>query len=149
MDFAGKATNITVEGVIEKFTNKYIKQDVKTKSERTQKAVMPFITEGSCPSCRGARLSQTTLSCKINGLHIAEMSAMEVGRLIRVIREIDDPIAAPIIKSLTERLQHLVDIGGLLDAGPRDGYLVRRRVAARQNGQTSERQPGGCHLHLR
>lgn len=57
MDFAGKATNITVEGVIEKFTNKYIKQDVKTKSERTQRAVAPYISEGPCASCRGTRLS--------------------------------------------------------------------------------------------
>ena len=50
MQFAGKAVNITVEGVIEKFINKYIKQDLKTKSERTQKAVAPFISEGSCSS---------------------------------------------------------------------------------------------------
>lgn len=138
MDFAGKATNITVEGVIEKFTNKYIKQDVKTKSERTQKAVMPFITEGPCPSCRGARLSQATLSCKINGLHIAEMSAMEVGQLIRVIREIDDPIAAPIIKSLTERLQHLVDIG--LD------YLTLDRETDTLSGGESQRVKMVKHL---
>lgn len=138
MDFAGKATNITVEGVIEKFTNKYIKQDVKTKSERTQKAVMPFITEGPCPSCRGARLSQATLSCKINGLHIAEMSAMEVGQLIRVMREIDDPIAAPIIKSLTERLQHLVDIG--LD------YLTLDRETDTLSGGESQRVKMVKHL---
>ncbi|TQR37362.1 ATP-binding cassette domain-containing protein [Brevibacillus brevis] len=111
MQFAGKAVNITVEGVLEKFTNKYIKQDVKTKSERTQKAVAPFISEGPCSSCHGARLNQAALNCKINGLNIAEMSSMEVGRLIRVIQEINDSVAAPMVKSLTERLQHLVDIG--------------------------------------
>ncbi|MFA4132902.1 MULTISPECIES: ATP-binding cassette domain-containing protein [unclassified Brevibacillus] len=111
MQFAGKAVNITVEGVLEKFTNKYIKQDVKTKSERTQKAVAPFISEGPCSSCHGARLNQAALNCKINGLNIAEMSSMEVGRLIRIIAEIDDSVAAPMVKSLTERLQHLVDIG--------------------------------------
>ena len=90
MQFGGKTVNITVEGVIEKFTNKYIKQDVKTKSERTQQAVAPYITEGPCSSCHGARLSQAALSCRINGLNIAELSSMEVGQLIRVIREIDD-----------------------------------------------------------
>jgi len=76
MDFAGKAMNITVEGIIEKFSNKYIKQDVKTKSERTQQAVAPYITEGPCSSCRGARLSQAALGCRINGLNIAELSAI-------------------------------------------------------------------------
>ncbi|RXZ78607.1 excinuclease ABC subunit UvrA [Paenibacillaceae bacterium] len=138
MDFAGKATNITVEGVIEKFTNKYIKQDVKTKSERTQKAVMPYITEGPCSSCRGARLSQAALSCRINGRNIAELSSMEVGQLIRVIREIDDAIAAPIVKSLTERLQHLVDIG--LD------YLTLDRETDTLSGGESQRVKMVKHL---
>ncbi|GIP32072.1 excinuclease ABC subunit UvrA [Paenibacillus sp. J2TS4] len=138
MDFAGKATNITVEGVIEKFTNKYIKQDVKTKSERTQKAVAPYISEGPCSSCRGARLSQAALSCRINGLNIAEMSSMEVGQLIRVIREIDDAIAAPVVKSLTERLQHLVDIG--LD------YLTLDRETDTLSGGESQRVKMVKHL---
>ena len=61
MDFAGKATNITVEGVIEKFTNKYIKQDVKTKSERTQKLLHPTFQKAVFQR-RGARLSQATLA---------------------------------------------------------------------------------------
>ncbi|WNR42053.1 excinuclease ABC subunit UvrA [Paenibacillus roseipurpureus] len=138
MQFGGKAINITVEGVIEKFTNKYIKQDVKTKSERTQQAVAPFISEGACSSCRGARLSQAALHCKINGLNIAEMSSLEVGQLIRVIREVDDPIAAPVAKSLTERLQHLVDIG--LD------YLTLDRETDTLSGGESQRVKMVKHL---
>lgn len=138
MDFAGKAMNITVEGVIEKFTNKYIKQDIKTKSERTQRSVAPFISEGPCSACRGARLSQAALSCRINGLNIAEMSSMEVGQLIRVIREIDDPVAAPIVKSLTERLQHLVDIG--LE------YLTLNRETDTLSGGESQRVKMVKHL---
>lgn len=138
MDFAGKATNVTVEGVIEKFTNKYIKQDVKTKSERTQKAVAPYISEGPCSSCHGARLSQATLSCKINGLNIADMSSMEVGELLDVIQNINEPIAAPIVKSLTERLQHLVDIG--LD------YLTLDRETDTLSGGESQRVKMVKHL---
>ncbi|WP_442600491.1 ATP-binding cassette domain-containing protein [Paenibacillus sp. KN14-4R] len=138
MDFAGKATNITVEGAIEKFTNKYVKQDVKTKSERTQKVVAPYISEGPCSSCRGARLSQAALSCKINGFNIADLSSMEVGQLIRVIREIDDPIATSITKSLTERLQNLVDIG--LD------YLTLDRETDTLSGGESQRVKMVKHL---
>lgn len=138
MDFAGKATNITVEGVIEKFTNKYIKQDVKTKSERTQQMVAPYIVEGTCSGCRGARLNQAALACRINGLNIAEMASMEVGQLIRVLREIDDPAAAPIVKSLTERLQHLVDIG--LD------YLTLDRETDTLSGGESQRVKMVKHL---
>lgn len=138
MDFAGKAMNITVEGVIEKFTNKYIKQDVKMKSERTQQTVAPYISEGPCSSCRGARLSQAALGCRINGLNIAELSSMEVGQLIGVIREIDDPAAAPAVKSLTERLQHLVDIG--LD------YLTLDRETDTLSGGESQRVKMVKHL---
>jgi len=36
---------------------------------------------------------------------------MEVSQLIKVIREIDDPVAAPMVATLMERLQHLIDIG--------------------------------------
>ncbi|MBO7742978.1 excinuclease ABC subunit UvrA [Paenibacillus sp. MWE-103] len=136
--FAGKPVNITVEGIIEKFTNKYIKQDVKTKSERTQQTVAPFISEGPCTSCRGARLSQAALGCRINGLNIAEMSAMEVGQLIRAVREIADPVAAPIVKSLAERLQHLVDIG--LD------YLTLDRETDTLSGGESQRVKMVKHL---
>ncbi|WYQ43258.1 excinuclease ABC subunit UvrA [Bacillus sp. FSL W7-1321] len=138
MDFAGKATNVTVEGVIEKFTNKYIKQDLKTKSERTQKAVAPFITEGTCSTCHGSRLSQAALNCKINGFNIAEMSSMEVGQLIRIIHEVDIAVAAPIIKSLSERLQHLVDIG--LD------YLTLDRETDTLSGGESQRVKMVKHL---
>jgi excinuclease UvrABC ATPase subunit len=136
--FGGKTMNITVEGVIEKFTNKYIKQDLKTKSERTQRAVAPFITEGPCPSCRGARLNQAALNSRINGHHIADMSAMEVGQLIRVLREIDDAKAASMVKTLTERLQHLVDIG--LD------YLTLDRETDSLSGGESQRVKMVKHL---
>lgn len=139
MDFAGKATNITVEGVIEKFTNKYIKQDLKAKSERTQKTVAPYISEGPCSGCRGARLSQAALSSRIHGRNIAEMASMEIGELLRVIREIDDAVAAPIVKSLAERLQHLVDIG--LD------YLTLDRETDTLSGGESQRVKMVKHLN--
>lgn len=138
VDFAGKAMNVTMEGVIEKFTNKYIKQDLKTKSERTQKTVAPYISDGLCPTCRGARLSQAALGCKVNGLNIAEMSSMEVGQLIRVIQEIDAPAAAPIVKTLTERLLHLMDIG--LD------YLTLDRETDTLSGGESQRVKMVKHL---
>jgi excinuclease UvrABC ATPase subunit len=108
---AGKPFNLTFEGVISKFTRKYITRDVKTLSERTQKMVAPFMTFGPCPLCKGARLNQAALNCRINGYNIAEMASMEVDDLIEVIRQIDDPVAAPVVENLIERLQHMIDIG--------------------------------------
>ena len=80
-------------------------------SERTQKAVLPYITMAPCTVCKGARLSQEVLRCKIDGYHIAELAAMEVDQLTGVIQAMDQPQAAPILKTLVQRLQYLVDIG--------------------------------------
>jgi excinuclease UvrABC ATPase subunit len=103
--------NASYQGIIERFNRSYIKRDIKTRPERTQKAVAPYLTMQPCPLCKGARLSQAALSCTIDGRNIAELSAMEVGELIDVIKAIKDPVAAPMVATLTERLQHLVDIG--------------------------------------
>jgi excinuclease UvrABC ATPase subunit len=111
MQFASKPVNMTFEGIIDKFNNKYINRDVKTLSERTQRSVEPFMTFGPCTVCHGARLNQAALSCKINGRNIAELAAMEIADLIEFIREITDPVAAPMVKSLVERLQDMIDIG--------------------------------------
>lgn len=103
--------NASYEGVIERITRAYIRRDIKTLSERTQKMVEPYLKYGVCPLCKGARLNPAALGCKINGHNIDELSRMEVGDLITVLQEISDTEAAPIIATLTERLQHLVDIG--------------------------------------
>ncbi|WP_218025676.1 ATP-binding cassette domain-containing protein [Capsulimonas corticalis] len=111
MDFAGKSVNLTSEGIVDKFSRKYITGDVKSYSERTQKSVEPYMTYGPCTLCKGARLSQAALGCKIDGYNIAQLAAMEVDELIEVIRAIENPIAAPMVASLVERLQHMIDIG--------------------------------------
>ncbi len=109
--FGNKAVNITFEGIVDKFSRKYITGDVKSYSERTQKSVAPFMTFGPCTLCKGTRLSQMALSSKIHHRNIAELAAMEVDDLIEVIRAIKDPVAAPMVNSLVERLQDMIDIG--------------------------------------
>lgn len=127
----GSTINITYEGVIEKFTNKYIKKDLMTYSERTQKAVAPFLVEGPCPACKGARLNKAVLSCKISGHNIAELSSMEVGELIGVIKGIKGAGAKPTVDSLVERLQNVIDIG--LE------YLSLNRETATPSGGEAQR----------
>lgn len=110
----GKEVNFTFEGIVEKFNSKYIKKDLKSYSERTQKQIEPYLTLGPCHTCNGARLSQRTLSVKVGGYNIAELSAMEVDDLLPVIEGLEasvGPEVAPIVKTLSERLRHLVEIG--------------------------------------
>jgi excinuclease UvrABC ATPase subunit len=106
-----KDFNMTYEGIVNRFTNKYIKRDLKTMSERTQKSVEPYMTMGPCSECKGTRLNQTILKCKINGYNIADLTSMEIPELIEAVKKIKIPAAEPIVKALLERLQNIVDIG--------------------------------------
>ena len=106
-----KDFNMTFEGIVARFTNKYIKRDVKTMSERTQKSVEAYMTMGPCTVCKGARLSQEILQCKINGYNIADLTGMEITELVEAVKGIKEPAAEPMVKALVERLQHLLDIG--------------------------------------
>ncbi len=140
---AGKVINLTCEGIIGRFTSKYITGDVKTKSERTQKAVTPYITMAPCTVCKGARLSQEVLKCKIavdhgDAYNIADLASMEVTRLIDVIQAIQEPEASPILKTLIQRLQYLADIG--LE------YLTLNRETDTLSGGESQRVKIVKHL---
>lgn len=130
--------NATYLGIIEKLTNSYIRRDLKTLSERTQKAVAPYITMGECPACHGARLNERVLACKINGYNIAELAAMEISELVKTVQKITDPVAKPIVKTLLERLGHVVGIG--LD------YLSLNRETDTLSGGESQRIKMVKHL---
>ena len=133
-----KTINLSYFGVLEKLERKYVRQDLKALSERTQKQVEPYLRMGTCPLCRGARLSQAALGSKVEGYNIADLAAMEVGDLIPVLRLMTDPVAEPIIRTLRERLQHMVDIG--LD------YLSLDRETDTLSGGESQRVKLVKHL---
>ncbi|WP_129714003.1 excinuclease ABC subunit UvrA [Pedobacter sp. SYP-B3415] len=130
--------NATYMGVIEKFDRAYIRRDIKTLSDRTQKTIMPYLQEQPCPACKGARLNEAALSCRIAGHNIAELSAMEAGELVSFLETITDPVAKPMVDTLTERLQHLVDMG--LD------YLSLDRETDTLSGGESQRVKMVKHL---
>jgi excinuclease UvrABC ATPase subunit len=132
------AMNATYEGIIEKITRSYIRRDLKTLSERTQKAVTPYLSLQPCTLCQGARLNPDVLNCRINGRNIAEMASLEVGELIQVLSGIDDPVAAPMLATLTERLQNMAAIG--LD------YLSLDRETDSLSGGESQRVKMVKHL---
>jgi excinuclease UvrABC ATPase subunit len=134
-----KEMNATYEGLISRFKRKYIARDIQTLSERTRQKVEPFLKMGPCPLCKGARLNQAALSSKINGYNIAELSAMEIDELIEVIQAINEPTVAPLVRTVTERLQHLIDIG--LE------YLSLDRATDSLSGGESQRVKMVKHLN--
>jgi excinuclease UvrABC ATPase subunit len=138
LQIGGNTMNATYLGIVEKLTRSYIKRDIKTLSERTQKQVAPYLQFGPCTTCHGARLNQKVLSCKINGQNIAELSAMEISELIKVVEKIDEPNAKSMVMTLKERLQHVVDIGL--------GYLSLNRETDTLSGGESQRIKMVKHL---
>lgn len=138
MNVGDNTMNLSYNGVIEKITQSYIKRDIKTLSERTQKAVMPYLEMGECPLCHGARLNQAALACKIDGRNIADMAAMEVEALIPILEGITDATTESVTSTLVERLQHMVDIGL--------GYLSLDRETDTLSGGESQRIKMVKHL---
>ncbi len=129
--------NTTYQGLVERF----IRQNIKTqyeKSEASQKKVARFMTEERCHDCGGKRYNESTLSSKIIGNSIADLTALQVDELLEVIRSINDQNVKPIIKNLTERLNDLIQIG--LD------YVSLDRETSTLSGGESQRVKMVKHL---
>ncbi|NUQ76402.1 MAG: excinuclease ABC subunit UvrA [Polyangiaceae bacterium] len=126
------------EGLVERFTRMYIKKDSAAMSERNRAIFEQFTTSQTCPACRGARLNQAALNCRINGRNIAELSDLEATELIKFLDGFTDPVAVRLASRLTERLQHLVDIGL--------GYLSLSRETSTLSGGESQRVKMIRHL---
>src|SRR5205814_7929570 len=86
----------TYEGLVYKFNRKFIARDIQTLSSRIRQQVEPFLKLGPCPLCKGARLNQAALSCRIYGYNIAELSTMEVDEFVAVAQDINEPAAQPV-----------------------------------------------------
>src|SRR5579862_6721649 len=83
--FGRRSINLTYAGIIAKIERSYVQRDIKTLSERTQKAVMPYLKPRECPACKGARLGPAALASKVNGRNIADLALLEVGDLVKVV----------------------------------------------------------------
>jgi excinuclease UvrABC ATPase subunit len=136
--FGGNTINLTYAGIIEKIERSYVRRDIKTLSERTRKAVEPYLKPRPCPLCKGARLSQAALASRIGKCNIAELAAMEIDDLIPVVRAIKGAVAAPVVRALVERLEHMSDIGL--------GYLSLDRETDTLSGGESQRVKMVKHL---
>ncbi|MGD8538888.1 MAG: excinuclease ABC subunit UvrA [Candidatus Aminicenantes bacterium] len=74
------------------------------------------LSEEICPLCQGSRLREETLSVKLEGLNIFELSSLPVGRLNGVLKSLpfsaaQAKISAGITKEIVSRLQVMEDLG--------------------------------------
>ena len=91
----------------------------------------PMLTMGTCPDCGGTRLNPKVLSCKIEGINIAEACAMSISRLRTWIASLSDPLAVDLKEAIGARLGALEEIGL--------GYLSLDRAVGTLSGGEAQR----------
>ncbi len=126
------------EGVVPKFKRLYLSKDAKEMAPHLRPSFEQIVTPGPCTACGGTRLSEVARACRINGKNIAEWSAMQVSELAEFVRSLRAPKVAPLLARLSERLDHLVEIGL--------GYLSLSRATATLSGGESQRVKMVRHL---
>src|SRR5260370_18843514 len=92
--------------------------------------------EVPCPSCHGARLKPVSLAVTVDGRSIAELCALPVGELAKLLLSLqlsdrDQQIAQRIVKEVNARMGFLLDVG--LD------YLTLDRASATLAGGEAQR----------
>ena len=91
----------------------------------------PMLTMGTCPDCHGTRLNEKIRSCKIEGLNIAEVTAMNISDCKVWMEAIENPLAEDIKHAVIERLSALEEIGL--------GYLTLDRAIGTLSGGEAQR----------
>ena len=91
----------------------------------------PMLRMGTCPDCGGSRVCERVRSCRIEGINIAEASAMSITRLNRWIQGLKSPLAVDLKAAISARLTALEEIGL--------GYLSLDRAVGTLSGGEAQR----------
>ncbi|MDH6678727.1 excinuclease ABC A subunit [Rhodococcus sp. LBL1] len=133
-----EGVNVTYEGLIPKIQKSFLSKDREAMQPHIRAFVDRAITFQTCPECEGTRLSAEARSSKIDGVSIADVCAMQISDLAEWVRGLDEPSAAPLLKSLGETLDSFVEIGL--------GYLSLDRPAGTLSGGEAQRTKLIRHL---
>ncbi|MFD9739533.1 ATP-binding cassette domain-containing protein [Umezawaea sp. NPDC059074] len=131
-------TNVTYEGLVVKVQRLHLSKDRESVQPHIRAFVDRAVTFARCSACAGARLNQAALSSRISGRNIAECAAMQISDLADFVRKIDDPSVGPLLATLRETLDSLVEIGL--------GYLSLDRESGTLSGGEAQRVKMVRHL---
>ena len=118
------------EGLIPRIERSFLKKEGGER-DKYKKEINRIVTKEICPVCKGARLNEKILSCKINGKNIADCTKMQINDLIIFMKEIKEQSVQTVLKALISRLEHLEYIGL--------GYLSLDRETSSLSGGESQR----------
>jgi excinuclease ABC subunit A len=120
------------EGVVPQLERRYKETD----SDYVREEIEQYMTTAPCPACRGTRLKPESLSVKVGGLNIAELTALTVRQSLQFFTDLTLPareqlIAHQVLKEIRARLGFMVNVG--LD------YLSLDRPATTLSGGEAQR----------
>jgi excinuclease ABC subunit A len=101
-----------------------------------QEEIAPFLSTRVCPECQGDRLRKESLSVKIQGFSIGDLSRLTIGELLEFFENLsfsgnEAVIAEPVLREIRSRLGFLKEVG--LE------YLTLNRSAATLSGGEAQR----------
>ncbi|MBF0780487.1 MULTISPECIES: excinuclease ABC subunit UvrA [unclassified Granulicatella] len=132
-EFGGvRDVDIPFEGVLVNIKRRYHE----TNSDFTREQMMLYMTELTCPTCKGKRLNSAALAVKINGQSIADVTDLSIADSLDFFEQLsfgqaDTIIAQPILKEINDRLTFLRNVGL--------NYLSLSRMAGTLSGGEAQR----------
>lgn len=136
LEFSGRSSRYTTRkpfpGVLAYLHKKYHATD----SESVRQDLADYMNRMPCPDCGGRRLRRESLSVKIAGKSIAEVSALTIGSAQEFFQSLrfngaKAAIAEPLVREITGRLTCLLYLGL--------GYLTLDRAGATLSGGEAHR----------
>ena len=115
----------------------YLRQAMEdSSSEGYRDWLLDHMSATTCPACHGKRLRPESLAVKVNGMSIADFTALPVSRAVEAAAQIklserEERIAGRIRKEIAERLGFLNAVGL--------GYISLNRSAATLSGGEGQR----------
>jgi excinuclease ABC subunit A len=115
----------------------YLKQNLEdSSSESYREWLLNYMSPTRCAVCHGKRLRPESLAVKINGISIADFTALPVSRAIEAVRKVQltarqEAIAGRVLREIAERLEFLNAVGL--------GYISLDRSAATLSGGEGQR----------
>src|SRR5689334_22559284 len=130
--------NLTYEGLIPRIQKSMLSKDVDAMQPHIRAFVERAVVFATCPECDGTRLSEAARSSRIDGVSIADVSAMQISDLAVWVANLDEPSVAPLLESLRETVDSFVEIGL--------GYLSLNRPSGTLSGGEAQRTKMIRHL---
>jgi len=130
--------NLTYSGLIPTIQRSMLSKDVDAMQPHIRAFVERAVVFTTCPDCDGTRLSEAARSSKIDGVSIADVSAMQISDLAEWLRGLDGPSVAPLLAALSDTLDSFVEIGL--------GYLSLSRPSSTLSGGEAQRTKMVRHL---